>query len=98
MNYNDRFIRQIYFRIRFLKFGIVPLRDLAKKDSNQGLWREIDFLRHAGNVVRRNDGPYYGRKVQDFDLSLLQLFVGHRTIRRSKIDGAFSHLSNSTAR
>src|ERR1700704_4440552 len=97
MDHDDRLIRKSNTRIRLGEGGIVPVGDLVQENISEHIRSELDFAGYSGNVVSRHDRTQESRDMEDFNFGLRELFIGHGTIRGSKIPGACQNLANATA-
>src|SRR5947209_14912089 len=100
--YNNNVIcRKIHAAIGAGNSWVVPLSDMAHKNSRQRLGSEVQFSANARNVVRQHISAKYGGKMQDLETVLvfktLQLLVIHWAIGRAEINGAFGDLLDPAA-
>src|ERR1035441_8828675 len=92
---------KLHARVRFGDFRVVPLRDLAEKDTGQGFRGEVQLTGDTRNIVGRNIGAQHCGEVEHVAFALGLEFSHLRVIRRAvggaEIDGTFGHLLNPTA-
>ena len=97
MHHDDILVGKSYSRIGGGDGFVIPVGDLAQKDSSQHLGCKFQLPGHAGYVVSGNIGTQHRRCVQNLDLCLFQLVIRHGAIAGAKVDRTGDHLSDSPA-
>jgi len=101
MDRHDVASRKFYAGVYRGDCRIVPLGDFTEEDACQSLLREVEFPGHSRDVVDRNISAEHGREMENIRPTLrgelLNLIVGHGTVRRAKIDGSLGHLFDARA-
>src|SRR6266540_2885653 len=77
---------------------IVPLHDLAEEDSSDNVAGKIERTDNRRKVVAQNVGSENRRDVQNrAALGLRQLFVAHRSVRRTEVHRSLGKLADAAA-
>src|SRR5580700_11432595 len=97
MDDNDGLRRELYAGISIRDSGVVPRCNLAEEYPRQGFRSELHLATYSRNVISRNHRAQHGGDVQDLDLSLGELLVGHGTVTGAKVYRPRQNLTNATA-
>ena len=79
--------------IQSLDLGVIPFRDLTKKDVRQNFRSHLDGRGYAGNVVSDDHGAQGRGHVHDCTFDLLDFIVLHRVIGGAKVSGSRDELA-----
>src|SRR4029077_9945734 len=85
VNHYDILGRKLDARVSAGNSSIIPLSDLAKKNSGQRVGGKLQFRGNARGIVARDGSSQNGGEVQDFKTSLFELFVRHGAIGSAEI-------------
>src|SRR5437763_12133019 len=101
MNDDNQLARKLNFGICLSDSGIVPVGDLAEKDSGQDLRCELHIASDARHIVGRDIGAEHCRNVENVDSTLAlefgNLLIGHWPVARAEINRALGDLANASA-
>ena len=97
VNDHDRLVREVDSWVRAGDGFVIPGSDLAEEYASDCFGSELHFPGNAGNVIGGDDGPQNSRDVQNLDLRLAQLLVGHWAVASTEVNGAGQHLADSAA-
>ena len=76
---------------------IVPVVDLAKVNARQNLRRKLQVAADARHVIHGHHRAKHGGDVEQLDLGLAKLLVGHGTVGRAEIADLLRNLANTRA-
>ncbi len=76
---------------------IVPVLDVAEEDSRDRFGCELEFGCHAGQVVSNHVSAEHGWDVKDLALRGFEIFILHRGVRSSEVNGALGYLFDAAA-
>jgi hypothetical protein len=97
VHHHDGFVGELDSRIVLGDGGVVPVGDLAQADVGDHLGAELQVPGDARHVVSRHHRAQHRGDVEDRDLGLAQLLVGHGTVAGAEIHRALQHLADAAA-
>src|SRR5271169_549599 len=97
MDHDDGSVRQLYAGIVRRDGVVVPLVDLAQEDAGYGARTELELCLYARYVVGWYHRAQHRGDVEDLELRLRQLLVGHGTVTGAEVHRARRHLPNPAA-
>src|SRR2546422_3117734 len=98
MDHSNVCRRQIHISVVSLDSLVVPFCDLAEKNVCDDVARKTQWPRHTLKVVGQNHCAQYGGNVKKLTGRGLQISIGHRRVRRAKVNRLRLNLLDPAAR